>query len=274
MQPQQLKLTDALWLAGHDTAGRNARLKAADRPFAATLAGGLLAELTLGEYTSIDQDGLHLRRWSPMGDHALDPVVAELFEEERPLHQRWQAAKDERTAATQQWLAARPRHQAPYSSAWQDPAPFAPEEWAPPAHDLSVWVQFLAAENKKETPPTLAERHVVERLSRAGHLDVINRTVPVGPRVRYRPKNSATSGAVAVRLMGAIESNQQLSQADLFLAGLITASGLHLDAFASMSPVGYATCHRRLDRDLTSELRMLLDVVEGQVSSATHSGRL
>jgi len=299
MQSPDLRLTDELWLAGNDEAGVGGR-RVAGRAFAAGLAGGLLGELVRKKYVVVDGGWLYLERWEPLRDQALDTVVAHLHREEEPLREA--RREREREAIRRQeevlrqreaWLREQQplwqrgqyeqRHAAWNPPSYQEPIAASPEAWVPPAHDLHVWIAYLVAEHQSEDPEdpepvaSLAETLVTRRLSRTGLLELeeVPRLLRRRPKLRYRPRDSADSGLPANRLKLALERRAQLSERDLFLAGLIMATGVHLHAFATLDRFGRRECDQQLKTGFkTQGLRSLLDAVESFVGGSVTSGRL
>ncbi|WP_229070842.1 GPP34 family phosphoprotein [Actinoplanes sp. DH11] len=230
---------DNLWLAAHDNVRFTATVGA--RPLGIGLAAALIGELIHDGHVEL-QEGELLRRKGYSDDPALQPLLDTMqVEEER-------------------------RVQAVPAPPW--PRPYAALQSSDEhrhrrhGHDLGEWLSYLAYEGR-------AQASVLTRLARAGLTGTReHRRLLLGPRtVRPVPRNSTVAGTPASRLRVAAQRGLRLDWAQLMLAGLVLATGLHHQALDSLSHRQLSWLADELDR-LDGMSRELLRAANAAIGEA------
>ncbi|MFC7527554.1 GPP34 family phosphoprotein [Actinoplanes sp. GCM10030250] len=274
------RLTDALWLAAHDAV--RSKLQIGEWALGVGLATGLVAELVHGGFVELWRGELFRTRSldgsALPDDPALFPLLSKMADEERRVQPRpasvWAPVSgggEQRDFPGQ--VYGRRDLRTPSAeghgpiSGWGH----APEEpqWVGPdtrhrrcGHDLGEWVSYLAYER-------CAEDLVVERLARAGLVRrQEQRRLFGGVSVRYVPADPNVSGFAAHSISSALHAGRDLTRPQLFLAGLILATGLHHYALATSTPAERAVLNRMLADGLDPVSRDLLKAADVAVGEA------
>ncbi|WP_433721504.1 GOLPH3/VPS74 family protein [Actinoplanes sp. CA-051413] len=259
------RLTDDLWLAAHDGV-KGARL-IGDWPLGVGLATGLLAELIHGGFLELREGELFRAQDTAAAlpsDPALRPVLVTMQAEE----QTWPAppapVQVRATVHEEQWG---PR--AWERGAW--PPPVQQEtRHRRPGHPLNAWISYLAYDSR-------AEARVLDRLSRTGLVQrEEHRRLFGGTTVRYVPFDSYASGTPANTITHAVQTGRALPWADVILAGLFLATGLHHHALATLSPYERSLLTQQIKTGLTDPvgsgikamLRELLHAADAAIGEA------
>jgi hypothetical protein len=237
------RLTDDLWLAAHDGV-KGARL-IGDWPLGVALATGLLAEFIHGRFLEL-RGGELFRTTKATAALPSDPAL-------RPVLVTMQAEEQAWPAPARAWA-----HEG--QGGWLPPAR---EETRhrQPGHRLTAWISYLAYERR-------AEDRVLDRLSRTGLVRrEEHRRLFGGTTVRYVPCDSYVSGTPANTITHAVQTGRTLSWADVILAGLFLASGLHHHALATLTPHERSVLTDSL-RGLDEQSRELLRAADAAVGEA------
>ncbi|WP_212987259.1 GOLPH3/VPS74 family protein [Actinoplanes auranticolor] len=256
------RLTDDLWLAAHD--GVKGSCLIGSRPLGVGLAAGLLAELVHGRFLELREGELFRSTGELPEDPALRPVLVKIEAEERT------------------WLpSAPPASVRTTARAHEEWGPRASERgWPPPVteenrhrlrgHQLSVWMAYLAYEQRAET-------RVLDRLSRIGLVRrEEHRRLFRGTTARYVPCDSFASGTPANTITNAVQTGRTLPWPKVFLAGLFLATGLHHHALATLSPYERSLLTQQIQAGLSDAgkpgikamLRELLRAADAAVGEA------
>jgi Golgi phosphoprotein 3 (GPP34) len=252
------RLTDDLWLAAHDSV--NGKPTIGDWPLGVGLATGLLAELVHGRFLELREGELFRTGAALPDDPALRPLLVTMETEER----NWPPPQP--GPSTQAWAHARAQIQ--HTHAWTQspqhgwrPLPVSEEEQRRRGHELGTWMSYLAYER--------AEGRVIDRLARAGLVKrEQRRRLFRNPTVRYVPYDSVVAGTPANTINTAMQRGLKLSTSELFFAGLLLATGLHLHALATLTPAEHFLLSQRLKQGLDPMSRELLRAAHAAVGDA------
>ena len=268
------RLTSALWLAAHDGVGGRPVIEG--RPLGVGLGCALLAELMYEGYLQL-LDGELFRTPAPLPmDPALQPVLAGMAEEEQRWHlararaavpaprhdhdgrattsvdRSWPAAGSD--GVGQQWLGA--RHDE------RQPRPMEQTRHRRPGHRLDEWLPFLA--NGR------AESFVLERLIREGLAMQVQQRRMFGfgaVETTYVPCDSVAAATPANLISIAVVNRQPLDHLQLFLAGLLLATGLHHHGFQILGPSDRAYLNDQFKDGLDGPSKELLLAAEHAVAA-------
>jgi hypothetical protein len=250
---QLSRLTDDLWLAAHDSVSNRPLI--ADWVLGIGLATGLIAELVDAGYLELRHGELFRTRTAMSRDLALRPLLVKMQTEEQswppptppvPAH-----------AQTQAWQWAPHGWGAP-------PPPLAPEDnrHRMRGHDLRMWMSYLAYDRR-------AEKLVIERVARAGLVRQEQHRRLLRPAVvRYVPYDSNVAGTPASLIKAAVQRGEAIPRPGLLLAGLFLATGLHLQALATLTPHERSLLRDELGRGLDAMSRELLRAADAAVGEA------
>lgn len=258
----QSRLTDALWLAAHDSVKGKPSIGA--WPLGVGLATGLLAELVHGRCLQLHRGELFRTATAP-DDPALGPLLIKMQTEEqsppspaKSVRAQARAPEDGRYAPVhggRGW----PR---PTREGWS-PSPVRKEDGhASRGHQLRTWVSYLAYERR-------AEELVIDRLSGAGLVrQEQHQRLLGGATVRFVPYDSVVAGTPASAINSAVQRGDTLPESQLFLAGLFLATGLHHQALATLTSLERNVLSYQLGRRLDPMSRELLKAADAAVGEA------
>lgn len=283
-------LTDDLWLAAHDSV--NGKPWIGEWPLGVGLATGLLAELVQAGLLELRERELFRMTAELPADPALRPLLIKMEAEEQDRPPTLPPAMPVRAGALIEARNGRARHAQTQTPSWPVqafdgrgwPAQAAEARDWPPAvyagrgrrsphgrgetqhrqrgHQLSTWMSYLAYERR-------AESRVIDRLSRTGLVRRVERgRLWSGTTVSHVPYDSVASGTPASSITIAVRGRRRLDQAQLVLAGLFLATGLHHHAFATLTPAERSELADDLKRGLDPTSRELLRAADAAVGEA------
>lgn len=253
--------SDALWLAAHDGAG-HARL-IGDRPLGLGLATGLLAELVHCGWCQLWDGRLFRKEASPPADLVPRALLTQMMVDEQnwpPLPAEPDHWHPEAVLPPGTYVGAH----APRSPGHgRSPARHAVAETRPPGpgHDVAEWMSWLAYEGR-------AEGLVGDRLAR---LTLVmrdeRRRLFGGTTVRYIPRDLNVTVYPASVITSSVRRDLKLSWEDLFVAGLLLATGLDKHALATLTQSDRSVLLAQL-KGLDEESRALLRAADAAVGDA------
>jgi Golgi phosphoprotein 3 (GPP34) len=129
---------------------------------------------------------------------------------------------------------------------------------APPGQDVREWIAFLAADDR-------GNDLVVHRLAQQGLVVREERRGWTGRRTLYLPRDSMVSGTPANLISTAILRREELDDAQLTVAGLFLATGLHQQALFMFEPPDLKELSRQLKTRMHDMLRELVHHAETAV---------